>query len=197
MLSFVRGAVVKRRAPAGDGVVFAVGTLLRELHDAQAGFEPPADAQWQLAPVPPVEVVCHNDALGTNYVFRAGRPVALIDWELAAPGPRIADVAAAAAWWVPLRPDEQAHTRGLPSDRRLERLRAIADGYGLDDDRRAGLLDATVELLERWYETYRVFGGVARRRPWAERWDAGRGASIRANIGWLERHRRELERWLD
>src|SRR5215203_6145971 len=93
---------------AGDDVLFEVGALIRRMHDAQRGFERPEDARWQTLPnaIPGDDVVCHNDVLGQNVVFRGGVPAALIDWELAAPGPRSVDLAAAAAWWVPLRPDD-------------------------------------------------------------------------------------------
>jgi aminoglycoside phosphotransferase (APT) family kinase protein len=37
------------------------------------------------------EVICHLDLYWTNVIFRDGLPVALIDWELAAPGSRLLD----------------------------------------------------------------------------------------------------------
>jgi thiamine kinase-like enzyme len=40
----------------------------------------------------PVETVCHNDLTTWNTVFRAGLPVAFIDWDTAAPGPRAFDL---------------------------------------------------------------------------------------------------------
>lgn len=199
ILSHVEGDVPSPGAtPPGDEVVFAVGELLRAAHDAQAGFIAPSDAEWQVLPgaVPGDEVVCHNDPLGTNFVFRQGRPVALIDWELAAPGLRLADVAAAAAWWVPLRPDESAQRYRLPTTRRAERLRLLADGYGLDAADRLAVLSTVRRVAVGWYEAYRVLGAVERRAPWAARWDAGRGVLIRRHVRWLDAHRRELEAWL-
>lgn len=185
-------------APPDDDVVFAVGKLVRAMHDAQEGFMPPADATWQVLPgaVPGAEVICHNDVLGHNFIVRDGRPVALIDWELAAPGPRLTDVAAAAAWWTPLRPDEAAHRYGLPTNRRVERLRLLADGYGLEQAERERLLDAVVRLLTGWHEAFRVLGGVERREPWAQRWDDGQGERIVVGVTWIEEHRDELDRWL-
>jgi len=185
-------------APPGDDVVFAVGELVRAMHEAQAGFEPPADSAWQVLPgaVPGDEVICHNDVLGHNFIVRDGRPVALIDWELAAPGPRLTDVAAAAMWWAPLRSDAAARRYGLPIDRRIERLRLLADGYDLEADERRVLIDAVLRLLGAWHEAYRVLGAVERHEPWAQRWDDGQGDRILAGVTWIEQHREELDRWL-
>lgn len=185
-------------APPGDDVVFAVGELVRAMHEAQEGFEPPAHSAWQVLPgaVQGDEVICHNDVLGHNLIVRDGRPVALIDWELATPGFRLTDVAAAAMWWAPLRSDDAARRYGLPTDRRIERLRLLADGYDLEADERRVLIDAVLRLLGAWHEAYRVLGGVERREPWAQRWDEGQGERILAGATWIAEHRAELDRWL-
>lgn len=196
VLSFVPGeAAAEGNAPAGDDVVFGVGALVRAMHDAQRGLVPPVDARWQRLPgaLAGEDVICHNDVLGHNVVFRDGSPVALIDWELAAPGLRLVDVSAAAMWWTPLRSDDHARRWGLPSDRRRKRLRLLADGYGLGEDERGRLFDTLVRLLHAWHEAYRVLGGVERRERWAGHWDTGRGEQILAGIEWIERHRAELE----
>jgi aminoglycoside phosphotransferase (APT) family kinase protein len=199
LLGYVEGETAAESPQPDDGVVYEVGRLVRAMHDAQAGFAPPPDARWQLLPgaVPGDDVICHNDVLGHNVVFRGRRPVALIDWELAAPGVRLTDVAAAAAWWAPLRPDDAVRRYGLPTDRRGERLRLLADGYGLEAAERSALLRFTARVLRGWYEAYRVLGGVRRAQPWAERWDRGQGDRILRGVAWLEEHMAELERWLD
>jgi thiamine kinase-like enzyme len=197
ILTFVEGRVPGTDwTPTDDETVFAVGKLFRAMHDAQAGFVPPAGAQWQMpSGLPGDDVICHNDALGSNVVFRDGRPVALIDWELAAPGLRITDVAAAAAWWVPLRSDDGAKHFGLPTDRRHERLRRLADGYGLEARERRELLDNCIRVFEGWYD---IHSGVSGQRWLKGRWDANLIApAIRKNIDWLEAHRAELDSWLD
>ena len=197
LFEYVAGETPVESPQPDDGVVYEVGRLVRAMHDAQAGFAPPADARWQVLPgaVPGTEVICHNDVLGSNFVFRGRRPVALIDWELAAPGVRLTDVVAAAVWWAPLRPDAAARRHGLPTDRRVERLRLLADGYGLGGNERAALIDFTLRVLRGWHESYRVLGGVERMQPWAERWDGGQGERILTGVAWLQEHRSELEGW--
>ena len=72
----------------------AVGRLIRVLHDLTAGTALAGDR----------EVVCHNDLSPKNTLYRGegsdARPVAFFDWDLAAPGERIADVAHA-CWQYP------------------------------------------------------------------------------------------------
>lgn len=171
---------------ADDHVLPLVGALVRRMHDAQIGFEPPEDAAWQTMPGAvrgDDEVICHNDILRGNVLFRRGQPLALIDWELAAPGPRAVDLAAAASQWVPLRSDDDVGS-ALPKDRRRERLRMLLDGYGLDIEPRA-FLDIAVDVRRSWHEAYRVWGGIERRDRWSQAYDAGRCEYIAANLRWL------------
>ena len=200
VLSWIDGDVTAPgSAPADDEAVAALGRLLRRMHDAQAGFRAPANARWQVAPgtvTDDDQVVCHNDPLGTNVVLRDGLPAALIDWELAAPGPRLVDIAAAASWWVPLRRDEGAERWGIPTDRRPERLELLLAGYDVDAAGRARFPAMLLRVVRGWHESYRIWGGIERRPGWAERWDDGRGVQITAEVRWLEEHLAEVERWL-
>lgn len=195
VLSFVEGEPALKPVPADDGVVRDLGRLLRRMHDAQAGFALPAAVEWPADL--PVEataesVVCHNDLFWPNVIFRGGRPVALIDWDLAAPAPRLFDVASAANYWVPLRPDEQAAAWGVPTGRRGARLRLLCDAYALSDDERAALLDVVGRLNALGYEAHRRLGGIERRPGWREMWDAGSGNEIQARIAWFEAERDNL-----
>ena len=195
VLSFVEGEPALKPVPAGDGVVRDLGRLLRRMHDAQAGFALPDGVAWPAdLPVEPApgSVVCHNDLYWPNVVFREGRPVALIDWDLAAPAPRLYDLASAANYWAPLRPDEQAAAWGLPAATRGERLRLLCDGYGLADDERPALLGVVARLNGLGYEAHRLLGGVERRPGWKEMWDAGSGDEIQARIAWFEAERDNL-----
>ena len=195
VLAYVEGEAAGGTPPAaGDGVLFELGALIRRMHDAQEGFERPQDARWQALPnaLAGDEVICHNDVLGQNVVFRGGVPAALIDWELAAPGPRAVDLAAAAASWVPLRPDDDVARHALPTDRRPQRLRLLLDGYGLDAHGRRGLLDAVAAVWSSWHEAFRLWGGVERRQGWCDAFDGGRCDYLAGNLRWLAANRHAL-----
>ena len=153
VLTYVHGHAVTPPYPAwalGEPALRSVAVLLRELHDATEGFDPGPHA-WP-GPVPARfrgRLVTHNDPNLDNVVFREGRAVALIDFDLASPGSRVWDVASAARLWAPLRRDEDVDDarRGLS----LERLRSFVDAYGLDEAGRQELPDAVVATHDWLY----------------------------------------------
>jgi len=194
VLSYVEGEPALAPVPSSDRVVEELGGLLRRMHDAQAGFALPAGVSWPHLPVgvTPESVVCHNDLFWPNVVFRGGRPVALIDWDLAAPAPRLYDLASAANYWVPLQPDDQAAEWGLATRERGKRLRLLCDAYALGRADRVALLDVVSHRNELGYEAHRVLGGEQRRPGWREMWDAGSGEKILARAAWFEAERDDL-----
>jgi hypothetical protein len=183
VLCFVDGDPAFAPVPGSDDAVAALGRLLRLAHDAQDGFEPPADPGWLRPPRSEPEVIAHLDLYWTNVILRNGMPAAVIDWELAAPATRVLEVALAATYWAGLRLDEQLVEWGLPLTRRGERLRLLCDAYGLDARSRGRLLE---ELIA--YRRDRIA-----RQEW-------RGttppALIRANLRWIEQHAGDLAPFL-
>jgi Phosphotransferase enzyme family len=110
--------------------------LLRRYHDATTGFS--MDPQgWARSDPDPArrEVICHNDAAPYNMIFEAGLPIALIDFDLAGPGPRLRDLAYLAIWCVPLLfgPDAAGDAGRADLAAGCPRLRLIAASYGTDD----------------------------------------------------------------
>ena len=63
-------------------------------------------------------------------------PVALIDWDTAAPGPRAWDLGWVAWRWVPFCRDEKCRAIGLPSGvaGKARRFRLLLDAYGIERD---------------------------------------------------------------
>ncbi len=142
-----------------DDVLASTVKLLRRFHDATVGFVVPADATWSSEMADPDAsqgtgvagagapgrgadaVICHNDVCPENVVFRAGRAVALLDFDFAAPGSRLFDLARLLLMTVPIdTPEDAARTGRLGLDP-FVRVRVAADAYGLAPDR-AGLVDA-------------------------------------------------------
>ena len=117
VLSFIAGWVPPNLNHFRDDTLAAAVRLLRRLHDATAGSELAGER----------EVVCHNDPSPCNYVFVDGRPVAFIDFDHAAPGERLRDVAYAGWLWTISADD------GPPLPEQARRLRLMADAYGLPD----------------------------------------------------------------
>ncbi len=115
----------------------ATGRLLRSFHDAAASFTPPVDAVWRRYHVPILsagEVVCHGDLGPHNTVYRAGSPVAFIDWDTIRPNNPTVEFGAAAWKFVPL--GNEAHFEASDFPRRpvlAHRLKVFAQAYGVDD----------------------------------------------------------------
>jgi Ser/Thr protein kinase RdoA (MazF antagonist) len=137
-----------------DAALSGVAALLRRYHEAAAGFDP-APHRWPASPPDPFggRLVLHNDPNLDNVVFRHGRAVALIDFDLASPGARVWDVAAAVRLWAPLRQD--ADVADARRGRVLRRFRLFADAYGLTDDERAVLVDAVIANHDWLYQVVR------------------------------------------
>jgi hypothetical protein len=93
-LTYVQGVVLSGGVSPEylwyDDTLADVAQLIRRFHDAARSFVPPAGAAWQEAMAFPGggEVICHNDLAPWNTVFVGHRPVAFIDWDEAAPGPK-------------------------------------------------------------------------------------------------------------
>ncbi|MET8981821.1 phosphotransferase [Streptomyces sp. NPDC004539] len=184
VLTFVPGEVVwPHRFALVEPVehLARVARLVREFHDAVQGFTPPPDARWQtLVPAEGAEIVAHQDLAPWNLVTDGENGWAFIDWDTAAPGSRLWDVAYAIRGFVPL----SAH----PDWRRTDaaaRLRVFADAYGLDEAERREL----VPMLGRRARAMHDFLRDSRARgdqPWATLWDEGHGNAWREDAEYIE-----------
>jgi hypothetical protein len=198
VLSYLSGQAVVPPYPnwaLTDQALVSVAELLRNYHRAVASFDPTPYA-WPPSPPGPFtgELVSHNDPNLDNVIFRDGRAVALIDFDLSGPGSRAWDVACAARLWAPLRPGRFiADSRRA---RRFERLRLFVDSYGLDEADRRRVLDAVHRNYQWFYELIRdsAEGGHAafarywtsRTRDQAEctlRWFVDREPALRTALG--------------
>lgn len=114
ILTFVDGGVPGQPWRFADDQIAAAAALLRRFHDATAG-SPLAGEH---------EVVCHNDWGPNNTVMCAGRPVAMIDFDSAAPGTRLWDLGHSAWLWLDL--GDAAYT----GEEQRRRLVIFAAAYG-------------------------------------------------------------------
>ena len=169
MLTFLEGDVGTDREPGGwtDEQLVEAARLLRRFHDATAGTVFAGDQ----------EVVCHNDCAPWNTVFVEDLPVGLIDFDEAAPGPRIKDLSYAVWCWLGVS------TPGRDLRVLAERIALMCVAYGHEDTRL-------------------VLPGIAARMGEINAKHLGNGwieqaESVAAGQEWLKRHQDQLQRYLD
>jgi len=102
-----------------DQTIVTAARLIRRYHDATASLF--AGAAWRRVGM---EVACHNDLSPCNTVFQGGEPIALIDFDAAAPGTRAWDFGYAAWLWLDLGNQKYSATE------QLRRLTLFVDAYG-------------------------------------------------------------------
>ena len=172
-----------------DEALVSVADLLRRYHRAVAGFDP-AGYAWP-RPVPAryrTGLVSHNDVYPANVVFRDGRAVALIDFDLAGPGSAEWDFAAAARLFVPLL--DEADVTDSRSGRVLARFRTFLAASGLSRAARRGVVDALQDNHD-WTYAIVTEAAAAGHAGFAEHWRAIAPVAGRARR-WCERHQRSL-----
>ena len=190
-LEFIDGDVPVPPYPdwsQSDTALASIARLLRGLHDAARGFDKKG-LTWSDTLADPAggTLVCHNDVCPENVVFRDGIAVALLDFEFAAPGRPVYDVAHLARLCVPIEDDFDQARLGWRRADRPARLRLVADAYGLDLDGRAELLSAIDDAIAR-------LEAAVRRSV-----DAGDPSSVEMwkRTGGRERYDRRRRWWTD
>jgi Phosphotransferase enzyme family len=147
ILTFIEGATAEPQPwPAwsrSEDALLQIGELLRRFHDAVLSFRPPDSAVWRFTnrELTPGEIVCHNDVGPYNVVWRRGRIVGLIDWDVSGPGSPLDDLAFTAWQWVPLHHPSilDPGWEGPPDVTR--RLSLLCDAYGLAWEARSAFVD--------------------------------------------------------
>lgn len=169
-LSYLDGYVPwetpRNPATNSSAALTSVGRLVRELHDLTAGTELAGDQ----------EVVCHNDLSPKNTVYTedGARAIGFLDWDIAAPGARIHDLAFCCWQYTELGRTE------LPVA--IDRWRALCAGYGPTD------LSALVDTVLWWQDrTWRGIESAAAAGEDAMRRlvELGVPAQVRATYDWV------------
>jgi aminoglycoside phosphotransferase (APT) family kinase protein len=177
-----------------DRGLIAFAHLLRDYHDAVAGYRPDASTRWSTTTAGTVgdEVVCHGDFGPWNVVWSGDRPIGIIDWDHARPAQRLHDAAYALQFTAPFRDDAEC-LRWLrypePPDRR-HRLEVFATAFGLTDT--AGLVDAVIAVQASYIEADRRLAEQGH-EPQASWVAEGHLDQLGARLAWSQANRHLID----
>lgn len=101
-----------------DDLLVEAARVIRGLHDVTAGSRLARGH----------EVVAHNDLGPHNTIFHENRVVGLIDWDDAAPGTRLRDLANAVWCYV-----DVSHWANQTAEEQARRIRLMCEAYGWED----------------------------------------------------------------
>lgn len=188
-LKFIPGDVAVPPFPTWaqtDDALASISRLLHRLHAASSGLDL-SGCSWseEMADPEGGPVICHNDVCLENVVFRDGAAVGLLDFDFAAPGRAVWDLARFAVMCVPLDDDANAARLGWLTADRPTRLRVLADAYGLKFRDRVTLravLDRLVARSGEWVLTKVEAGDPNFIKMWNE-------------MGGMQRHDRRRQWW--
>lgn len=133
VFSFIEGDVPSDLAHHSDRTIAAAAGMIRQYHDLTTDFVSKTSASDV-----GTEVVCHNDLSPCNFVFRSGHPVAIIDFDAAAPGNRADDLGYAAWMWLDIGSPE------VTGPEQVRRLAVFLDAYGRDEATGNAVLEAMI-----------------------------------------------------
>jgi Ser/Thr protein kinase RdoA (MazF antagonist) len=192
VLSYIPGTAANNPVPQWaltETALHGVGVLLSSLHQHSTGFDGTRfewhrriPARWR------GPLVTHNDPHPANVIFRDHEPVALIDFDLAAPSCAAWELAVAACFWVPL-----CDERDVGDSRQgevLTRLRVLLDAYGASEQLRRDVVDAAVEA-NGWISSIIESGARHGHPAFGEVWRSAAGRYARAHE-WLSSNSRRL-----
>lgn len=120
-----------------DEALKEIAKMLRLYHDSVSDFSFHED--WKpIDHTPrPYEVICHNDFAVYNIIFNDGKPIGIIDFDNAAPGPRLWDIVYTLYTCIPfsryyLAPSEGGiiHHASAQDDRIKQRIKLFFEAYG-------------------------------------------------------------------
>jgi hypothetical protein len=188
VLEFVPGTMWDRGQQNTSADLRRVGGLIRSLHDATASFTPPVFAEWDALSVPDgQDILCHNDLAPWNLVCGADR-WAFIDWDNAAPGTRLWDLALATISFPPVEP-------GCDLSAAATAIHAIVDGYRLQPSEYGKLLRLMAKRARAGSDLL-VHGARTGQQPWARLYAEGHDKYWGPVSDYIDRHVSMMEAML-
>jgi len=171
-------------------VLDQVGSTLRLLGHAASSFKPPPGACWRSPPLRRRGPVRHGDVGPWNAIFDDGQLVGFIDWDFAEPAPILWDLAQAAWYFVPLRPEDLGwRAAGFPDEPDLaERFARLCAAFGAS---RGDVLDELAEMqqVELWRTQTLGAQGL---EPWGQFLQRGDAEELQQEAEWLQANRAHL-----
>lgn len=142
ILSFIEGEAGNyplKKYMWSHNVLKDIANMLRLYHDAVSDF--PLLNEWKPMDNTPdkIEVVCHNDFAIYNIIFNHEKPIGIIDFDVAAPGPRLWDIAYTLYTCIPLsrlyhsETGEVVYYDPLKDSYRIkQRVKLFFESYGIE-----------------------------------------------------------------
>jgi Phosphotransferase enzyme family len=148
-----------------DSAFTSVVRLLRQFHEASLKVSQPfldaernaeqnaeRNGEWNDAFGPWKSrgtTICHFDVCLENVVFRNGSAVAFLDFDFAAPGDPLDDLASLVRMCAPLDYEERLKQLGWTEIDIARRLRLAVDAYGLEAPRYAEFVERLSDSIDR------------------------------------------------
>ena len=180
-----------------EATLCSAAELLRKYHDVSEQYIRtetfPLDG-WMFPAKDPIEVICHNDFAPYNICFNEGQAIGLIDFETAAPGPRIWDIAYALYRFAPFTNPSNKDGFGNLTDQ-LKRAETFCDIYGLDKSARSQLANVMIERLETLnkFLLHSANEGIAKYQACIA---AGHHKLYKADIHYIEKNKQKIQNTL-
>lgn len=165
ILSFVPGRTVGASQPWpswvwNDAILAKTGRWLRDYHDAVGDFREPDGAVWRMCweRQQSDEIICHFDIAPYNLVRTPDDEIVFIDWDVAAPGSAVLELAKVANSFAALYDVETRERLNFKAGKLnphmleacIHRIRVLLDAYGLED--RRGFVNAMLSAASHTHQ---------------------------------------------